>query len=186
MNWISATGRKPWAASPTDRPEISVSDRGVSITRFGPKRASRPAVARNTPPSTPTSSPSTRTCSSSAKARASARLMASTRVKSRIAVSLDGCGTLFRQIVRQRGIDMVEHDGRTLRRHREIVRDGLLDPDAAVGEQPFLIIARPGAELCEMTPQAPDRLVLPMFGNGGIVPVAGCIVGGGVVAQPVC
>src|SRR5690606_6293341 len=80
MNWISATGRMPCAARPMLMPAISVSASGVSITRSGPKRSSRPAVARNTPPFTPTSSPRTTTRSSAAISYARARVTASTRV----------------------------------------------------------------------------------------------------------
>src|SRR5690554_3991041 len=78
MNWISATGRKPWAAMPTAIPVIRVSASGVSMTRRKPKRSCNPRVARNTPPLGPTSSPSTTTSGSSVMARCSARLMAST------------------------------------------------------------------------------------------------------------
>ena len=67
---------------PTHKPLISNSDRGVSITRWGPKRCCRPAVARKTPPLMPTSSPNTTTLGSSSIARARAKVTASTRVTS--------------------------------------------------------------------------------------------------------
>ena len=63
-NCASATGFMPCAAMPTVRPAMVVSSSGVSITRWLPNSACRPAVARNTPPLTPTSSPSTTTESS--------------------------------------------------------------------------------------------------------------------------
>src|SRR5690554_3972425 len=88
MNWISATGLRPWAAMPTAVPVINVSASGVSITRRKPKRSCSPRVARNTPPLGPTSSPSTTTSGSSAMARCSARLMAST-------MHSVGCSTMF-------------------------------------------------------------------------------------------
>ncbi len=50
MNCISATGRMPMYAAPIAAPTIADSEIGVSITRFGPKRSSNPAVTLNAPP----------------------------------------------------------------------------------------------------------------------------------------
>jgi hypothetical protein len=54
---ISATGRNPVMAAPATSPTIACSEMGVSRTRRGPNRSSRPAVALNVPPAAATSSP---------------------------------------------------------------------------------------------------------------------------------
>src|SRR5207245_30508 len=124
VNWISATGRKPCAASPTESPAMAFSASGVSSTRSGPKRCRRPSVARNTPPSAATSSPRTRTAPSSAMARASARLTACTRLISDIPTSLPLGGerraALLHEILRQRLVGEVEARFRALRRRRPL------------------------------------------------------------------
>ncbi|MCY1453688.1 hypothetical protein D9M71_706980 [compost metagenome] len=115
MNWISTTGRKPWAAMPTARPAIMVSASGVSITRLKPKLSRKPNVARNTPPLTPTSSPSTTTRSSSAMARCSARLTASSKVTLSLLMlasclasrTLEDFLALVGQCLRPTGVDML-------------------------------------------------------------------------------
>ena len=61
MNWISATGLRPFNAMPTAIPAMAISARGVSTTLSAPKRSRRPSVTRKTPPSIPTSSPRTTT-----------------------------------------------------------------------------------------------------------------------------
>src|SRR5438876_2267267 len=63
---------------PTAPPRIPASASGVSKQRSGPKRSSRPAVARKTPPARPTSSPITSTESSRASSTWNASLIAST------------------------------------------------------------------------------------------------------------
>src|SRR3990172_3099816 len=148
VKWISATGRNPCAASPTDMPAISTSESGVSNTRPGPKRSSSPTVARNTPPSTPTSSPSTSTLSSSAMARASARLTASTRVTSAIARLRLDFGALPGEVGGQGGEQVVEHGFRRQGRRRQIGLDRRLDRGGAVGEQALLVrlAPRPGTD----------------------------------------
>lgn len=64
MNCISATGRSPIIAAPTDAPTMAASEIGVSITRPSPKRSMNPSVTLKAPPYTPTSSPSRKTRSS--------------------------------------------------------------------------------------------------------------------------
>src|SRR6516162_7114907 len=138
VNWISETGRKPCAASPTEILAMSPSASGVSRTRSAPKRSRRPSVARNTPPSVPTSSPSTRTEASSAIARVSARLTAWTSVISGIATSptrqAEGGLALLGKILWQAFIGEVEHRLGPLRRRRKIGLGGSLDRQRDLGE----------------------------------------------------
>src|SRR5579871_759995 len=89
-NWISATGRIPRMARPTEMPAIAVSAIGMSTTRSGPKRSSRPSVARKTPPRRPMSSPRTRTVGSRSISSRSASRTASRTDSSRIGVLGDG------------------------------------------------------------------------------------------------
>src|SRR4051794_33157865 len=70
---------------PTAVPRMPASASGVSTQRDTPKRSSKPAVARKTPPARPTSSPSTITSGSRASSPCSAALTASTRVSSAMA-----------------------------------------------------------------------------------------------------
>ena len=57
LNMISAIGRRPFIAAPMTAPMIACSEIGVSRTRLGPNRSSRPSVVLNTPPAAATSSP---------------------------------------------------------------------------------------------------------------------------------
>src|SRR5579885_3903747 len=163
VNWISATGRKPSAARPTDMPAMSNSARGVSITRDGPKRCCSPSVARKTPPLTPTSSPRTRTRSSAAISCARARFTAWTRESSgMVAVLGHHLLPLLRQLHRQLLEEMVEHRGRGLGRHGEIGVDRGVDLRGAFGQQLLLLGLGPGAHADEICSKAPDRLQLPL------------------------
>lgn len=56
LNMISAIGRSPFIAAPMTAPTIACSEIGVSRTRRGPNRSSRPTVDLNTPPADATSS----------------------------------------------------------------------------------------------------------------------------------
>jgi hypothetical protein len=62
-NMISTTGRSPRTAAPNAAPVNASSEIGVSMTRFGPKRAASAGVTLNTPPGA-MSSPSKTTRSS--------------------------------------------------------------------------------------------------------------------------
>src|ERR1700730_7465637 len=189
VNWISATGRKPCAASPTESPAMAFSASGVSSTRSGPKRCKRPSVARNTPPSAATSSPRTRTLVSSAMARASARLTAWTRLISGIAASLPlagECGAaLLGEILGQRLVGEVEDRLRVLRRGRQIGFHCLVDRSRCLGEQGFLVGFGPNPAADEVVSQPRDRVFGPMRAHIGIAAIAARVVGGGVVAQPI-
>src|SRR5438477_1180402 len=79
---ISQTGRQPAMQSPTAAPRIPASASGVSTQRLGPKRSSKPAVARKTPPDRPTSSPITSTFGSRSSSTCRQSLTASTKVSS--------------------------------------------------------------------------------------------------------
>ena len=81
------TGTRPVNASPSAEPAITLSARGVSTTRDGPKNCRSPSVARNTPPSCPTSSPMTMTRSSRSISRRRAERIASIIVISAISRS---------------------------------------------------------------------------------------------------
>src|SRR3954470_20689372 len=70
---------------PTAVPRMPASASGVSTQRVAPKRSSKPAVARKTPPARPTSSPSTITSPSRASSTCSAWFTASTSVSSAMA-----------------------------------------------------------------------------------------------------
>src|SRR5438132_539389 len=189
VNWISATGRKPCAASPTDSPAMAFSASGVSSTRSGPKRCKRPSVARNTPPSAATSSPRTRTAPSSAMARASARLTAWTRLISGIAVSLPLGGerrsALPGEILGQCLVGEVEDRFRLLRRSRQIGLHCLVDRTCYLGEQCFLVGFGPNPAADQVVSQPGDRIFGPMRAHIGIASIAAGVVGGGVVAQPI-
>src|SRR3990172_9697177 len=75
-NWISATGRRPYSASPTAIPTIPPSARGVSRTRSVPNLSQSPSVARKTPPLFPMSSPRRTTAGLRSISPASAELIA--------------------------------------------------------------------------------------------------------------
>src|SRR6266478_6510754 len=189
VNWISATGRKPCAASPTESPAMAFSASGVSSTRSGPKRCKRPSVARNTPPSAATSSPRTRTSQSSAMARASAILTAWTRLISDIAISLPlagECGSaLLGEILGHRVVGEVEDRLRALGRDRQIGLHCLIDRSCYLGEQSFLVGFGPNPAADEIVSQPRDRIFGPMRAHIGIAAVAARIIGGSVVAQPI-
>src|SRR5919109_1246557 len=132
MNWISATGRSPAAAMPTEIPPIASSASGASITRSLPNFSSRPWVARNTPPFAATSSPSTTTLSSSLIARASAMAMAPIRVVSGMVGSPTRGDLLLGIGRRQDRVEMVEHRFRRHGRRRQIALDRRVDLVVAV------------------------------------------------------
>src|SRR5581483_1302534 len=184
MNWISPTGLSPCTAMPTHRPLMSSSASGVSITRSGPKRFSRPTVARNTPPLTPTSSPSTTTLGSSCMARASARLTASTSVTSAMGAALQ-LAPLGRVDVRQPGVEVIEHGLRRARPHGEIALHRGLDALLAFGRQLLLLGLAPGLAADEVDSEPRDRLLLPVRLHLLRRAVAGRVVGRGVITQPV-
>src|SRR6476646_4700586 len=75
---ISVTGRHPAMQRPMAVPRMPASASGVSTHRDSPKRSSKPAVARKTPPARPTSSPMTMTSSSRSSSTWKASLIAST------------------------------------------------------------------------------------------------------------
>src|SRR5258706_13493833 len=135
------------------------SARGVSATRSGPKGCCNPAVARNTPPFRPTSSPSTTTRSSSSIARASARLMPSTSVMFDMALGFF-CQLrhLADVLLRQAGVEVLEHLLRTWRRRLEIGLHHLLHMRCRfLGERLFLLL-RPGALGVQPGAKPEDRL----------------------------
>src|SRR5216683_5809269 len=189
VNWISATGRKPCAASPTDSPAIAFSASGVSRTRSGPKRFKSPSVARNTPPSAATSSPRTRTLASSAMAWVSARLTAWTSVISGTGASLPHhaeCGpALVREFLGQGLVGKIEDRFQPLRRGREIGLCRHVDLRRDLRQQPLLVRLGPHAAADEMVSQPGDRVFGPMRAHLGIAAVAPRVVRRGVVAQPI-
>src|SRR5215469_1413567 len=189
LNWISATGRKPWAARPTDIPAITFSASGVSSTRSFPKRFNKPSVARNTPPSTPTSSPRTRTVASSAMARASARLTASTSVISGIAVSplyrAEGGFALLDEVLWQSLVGIIEYRLRSLGRGGKIALGRPFDGTGHLAKQPFLIGFAPKAFGHQVVAQPRDRVLRPMGADVGPAAVTTGIIGGGVITQTI-
>src|SRR5450631_1371418 len=136
---------------PTDMPAMVASANGVSCTRSAPKRACRPAVARNTPPFAPTSWPITTTLGSCCISQPWAIAMASTMVilANSMAPGLGAVfardGALFAQVQGQFGEQGVEHGvGRLLRRIQVFVHRGI-DLTRAVLEQRLLLGFGPGA-----------------------------------------
>src|SRR6266853_6270999 len=143
MNCISATGRSPAMAMPMAMPAMPDSASGVSTTRCGPYTACSPSVTRNTPPSRPISSPRRMTRSSAAISHRRASLIASTSVRSAMALPL------LLERGKQRGLLLDE-----LRRHLRIhvakhilgwrwwyyggLLHGLLDFSRALGEHLLL------------------------------------------------
>ena len=81
--WSSMIGRQPTSAAPTPAPACAASEMGASITRWGPKRSSSPAVTWNRPPSSATSSPTTKAPESRSSSSCSASFSASAMVSSR-------------------------------------------------------------------------------------------------------
>src|SRR5271155_75281 len=189
VNWISDTGRKPCAASPTDMPAMTPSASGVSSTRSAPKRSRRPSVARKTPPSAPTSSPTTRTEGSSAMARASARLTAWTSVISGIAAShpdrIQRRLALFREVLRQRMVGKIENRFEPLRRRGEIGLRRSFDGQCDLGQQLLLLGLAPHPVRDEMVAHPRDRLFRPACADLGAAAVAAGVARGRVVAEPV-
>src|SRR5262245_19231574 len=169
---------------PTQRPLISSSETGVSITRSAPNRFCSPAVARNTPPLTPTSSPNTTALASSRSARARARLTASTSVTSGIGrptqlVALAAVGA------RQHSVQVVEHGFGGTQGCRQVALDCRLDLPLAFRGERFLVGFAPRFLAHKIASDAGDRLFLPArlhFLRGAIAPG---IVGRRVVAEPV-
>ena len=187
MNWISATGRKPCAASPMLMPAISVSASGVSTTRSAPKRSCNPAVARNTPPLTPMSSPSSTTRSIGLelmRERLSDRLderdlTHGAAPAQRIALLAQRCGQLREQVL--------EHRRRRARRHGEKLGDGLLDA--------FAVLASRAAASLSASLQSRSRTKYCLSRTSGsrrcarsssaAAPIAARIVRGRVVGEPI-
>src|ERR1043166_9910775 len=176
-------GLRPCAAMPTQRPLISNSASGVSITRSGPKRCCSPTVARTTPPLTPTSSPSTTTSGSSSMARASAMLTASTSVASGIGVSR-GRAALAGVDRRQLGVEVIEHGLGRPRRRRQIALDRGVYLLLTLARERLFTRLVPVLLTGEIGAQPRDRLLLPVvlyvFGRT----VARRVVGGVVVTPP--
>src|SRR6185312_10467376 len=161
MNWISATGRRPWVAMPMDMPAIIPSASGVSCTRSLPNCSCKPAVARNTPPLTPTSSPSTTTEGSRVISHACARLMASIIVTlamecvapCALALLADALGRVLEEVVEHRvGV------GPSCAR---VGIDGRFDFARALRSQRFLLRIAPGTQLGQIFACAQQRFLLP-------------------------
>ena len=173
MNWISATGRRPWLAMPMDMPAIMPSASGVSCTRSLPNFSCRPAVARNTPPFTPTSSPSTTTVGSCAISHACARLMASIIVTLAMAAVFGsvaaGGGVAPRQLALlrrgcfgRRANRKSNIAVRVLLRRVQVFLDGGVDLAARTRLSALLRARRPSAPACdEIGAQAQQRLGAP-------------------------
>src|SRR6185436_11798588 len=188
VNWISATGFSPAAAMPTATPAIAVSASGVSITRSGPKRCWRPAVARKTPPFAPTSSPSTTTDSSRSSSWASAMLTASMRFFSAMGIffaQANGKRPLLLERLGHLRVQVIEHVlGRP--RGRGFVRGHRLRHLAgALVLQRLLLVLVPVAVLRQVIAQPRDRLDLPRRVHAFGVAVARRVVGRRVIAQAI-
>src|SRR5579862_282921 len=192
MNWISATGLMPCAASPMAAPAISPSASGVSCTRAAPKRCCRPSVARNTPPLVPTSSPNTTTLGSWSISHACAMLMASTIVILAMTASASGAlGVAPRlialpaQIRRQLRVEIIEHAIGGLFRCGQILLDGRVDFLCAFAFELLLDGVAPQAARGEKRAQATNRLAPPGLFHLIAAAIAGRIIGGGVITEPV-
>src|SRR5215207_2812733 len=181
-NCISAIGRHPAIARPTQIPAIPASAIGVSNTRSRPNSACRPSVTRKTPPSAPTSSPNTSVRGSAASASRSAEFSAATIVCSAIAEELL---TLAEQRRRRVGERVVEHLG-----HRWLAERGELGAD--LGHPGLRLLVAPADEgvvdrtgVQQVRSEAVDRVAFAPCRDLGLVAVAGCVVGGRVRADAV-
>src|SRR5512132_50453 len=181
-NCISAIGRHPAIASPTQIPAIPASAIGVSKTRSRPNSAWRPSVTRKTPPSEPTSSPNTSVRGSAARASRSAAFSAATIVSSAIAEELPALVEHGRRWIGER---VVEH----LVRGRFAERGELGAHVRHPGLR--LLVARPDervvdrAGVKQVRSVAVDRVALTPGGDLLLVAVAGGVVGGRVRADAV-
>src|SRR5918994_4463583 len=181
-NCISAMGRHPAIARPTQTPAIPASAIGVSNTRSRPNSACRPSVTRKTPPSAPTSSPNTSVRGSAASASRSAAFSAATMVSSAIAEVLLALTEERRRRVGER---VVEHlaPGRLAERGElgaHVRHPGLRLVVARADER---VVDRAGAQRVRSV--AVDRVALAPGGDLLLVPVAGGVVGGRVRADAV-
>src|SRR4249920_1043813 len=181
-NCISAIGRHPAIASPTQIPAIPASAIGVSNTRSRPNSACRPSVTRKTPPSAPTSSPNTSVRGSAASASRSAAFSAATIVSSAIAEELL---TLTEQGRRRVGERVVEHLARGRLAERGELGAHVRDPGLrlVVARADERVIDRAGVQ--KVRSVAVDRVPLAPGRDLGLVPVAGRVVGGRVRADAV-
>src|SRR5579871_1485688 len=164
---ISTTGRHPARQSPTAAPSSPASASGVSTQRCGPKRSSRPAVARKTPPARPTSSPSTITSASRSSSVWRASLTAST---SRSSATTDVPGRL--------DVDVREQELRIARRF------GLGGGDAGAHQLLGLTarllgaLRRQHALLGQQALEAREALVRARLVDAGLVDVGARVVRG--------
>src|SRR5690606_7733507 len=173
-NWISATGRRPYAAAPMAAPTISDSVSGVSNTRMGPNSSISPSVTRKTPPRTPTSWPRTNTRSSRRISSASASWIASRNV-------LTATGP--------RSPSLREHVPHQIRRFgirsRFRVGDGFVDIRREL--PPQLLVVRLGQDAAGqgVLPQLAHRIVLLLALYFRRIPVLAVVVVAGVRREPV-
>src|ERR687897_555439 len=178
-NCISAIGRHPAIASPTQIPAIPASAIGVSNTRSRPNSACRPSVTRKTPPSAPTSSPNTSVRGSAASASRSAAFSAATMVSSAIAEVLLALTEERRRRVGER---VVEHLAPGRLAERSELGAHARDPGLrlVVARPDERVVDRAGAQ--QVRPVAVDRVALAPGGDLLLVPVAGGVVRQDVVA----
>src|SRR4249919_3072306 len=186
-NCASATGRMPCEARPTVRPAMVVSSSGVSSTRWSPKVACRPAVARNTPPLTPTSSPSTTTVSSCLSSQASACVIASMRVIAAISATLplEGFGTLGGHVMRHVAVQVIEHRLHRLHAGGEVGVDLLVSALVRFHQPQLFLVLVPDFQVGEVLAQAQEGLAFPAGLHFFLAAIAARVVGGGVVGQSV-
>src|SRR6185437_3657670 len=185
MNWISATGRRPWVAMPIDIPAIMPSARGVSCTRSLPNCSCKPAVARNTPPLTPTSSPSTTTDGSRVISHACARLMASIIVTLAmdwvapcvLALLADALGRVLEEVV--------EHRVSVRPRSTRIGINSGFDLARAFRLQRLLLRVAPGTQPGQIGACAQQRLLLPRGVQLVRAAIAAGIIRGRVIAESI-
>src|SRR5713101_2990394 len=184
MNCISATGRRPAMAIPMAMPTIPDSASGVSSTRCGPYSACNPSVTRNTPPSRPMSSPRRITRSSAAISQRMASLMASTSVRSAMALPLvlervEQRGLLLDELRGHLGIHVAKHVLGRRQRHRCRRLHGLLDFGCARFEHLLLPDFRPLPGLLQIALHAQQRITpFPLLQLGVIAILAGIVRGG--------
>src|SRR4030095_13598314 len=143
MNCISATGRSPAIAIPIAMPAMPDSASGVSTTRCGPYSACSPSVTRNTPPSRLMSAPRRMTWSSAAISHRRASLIASTSVRSAMALPLllergKQCGLLLDELRCHLCIHVAKHVLGWWRWHGGRLLHSLLDFSRALGEHLLL------------------------------------------------
>src|SRR5437763_5424451 len=158
---------------------------GVSTTRDAPYFSIRPLVVRKTPPSRPTSRPRSMTRGSRSISSVSALLMASTTLRSGIAIAPPELLALLEHARRRTLVDVVEHAVRADPRLCGGGFDDAVDLGAHLGAQVVLALLIEQAQRAQVAHHAVDGVAPLEVGALLLVLIAAGVVGGVVEAHPV-